>query len=127
MRSTEQKQRLLKWAQALRSGTYKQTTGRLRSQEGFCCLGVACDLYAEEGNVRWAVPLRSIRPLRFGFGSRFNFPPAYVAEWYGLEDAGTDSIDTADQGFQYDLARLNDSGATFEQIAEKIEKYAESE
>ena len=45
-----------KWVDALRSGEYKQTRGALRGDdEGnepkFCCLGVACDLYAKETNV----------------------------------------------------------------------------
>ena len=33
-----------KWLEALRSGKYKQTTGRLQDSKGFCCLGVACDV-----------------------------------------------------------------------------------
>lgn len=37
-----------KWVAALRSGEYKQTTGHLRDQKGFCCLGVACELYMKE-------------------------------------------------------------------------------
>lgn len=34
-----------KWLEALRSGEYAQTIERLRTSEGFCCLGVACHLY----------------------------------------------------------------------------------
>lgn len=30
--------------EALRSGDYPQTDGRLHNQDGYCCLGVACDL-----------------------------------------------------------------------------------
>jgi hypothetical protein len=33
-----------KWLAALRGGSYKQTSGYLHTSEGFCCLGVACDL-----------------------------------------------------------------------------------
>ena len=34
------------WLEALRGGKYEQTTGVLRSKkDGFCCLGVLCDLY----------------------------------------------------------------------------------
>ena len=37
-----------RWVKALRSGEYKQGIGTLRTPSGeFCCLGVACDLYAE--------------------------------------------------------------------------------
>ena len=36
--------RVKKWIAALRSGDYPQTFKRLRDKQGFCCLGVACDL-----------------------------------------------------------------------------------
>lgn len=32
------------WVAALRSGKYKQTTGRLVDMHGHCCLGVLCDV-----------------------------------------------------------------------------------
>lgn len=31
------------WLIALRSGKYKQATGKLKSSDGFCCLGVLCE------------------------------------------------------------------------------------
>lgn len=34
-----------KWLEALRSGEYAQTTEHLHTEDGFCCLGVACHLY----------------------------------------------------------------------------------
>jgi hypothetical protein len=33
-----------KWIDALRSGEYSQATHQLRSETGFCCLGVLCDV-----------------------------------------------------------------------------------
>ena len=33
-----------KWVKALRSGQYQQTHGQLRTEEGYCCLGVLCDV-----------------------------------------------------------------------------------
>lgn len=36
------------WTAALRSGKYPQVRGRLRTSEGFCCLGVYCDLAEPE-------------------------------------------------------------------------------
>ncbi len=33
-----------KWINALESGDYQQTTGRLRRGDAMCCLGVACDI-----------------------------------------------------------------------------------
>lgn len=32
------------WIKALRSGDYGQTQGTLHSPEGFCCLGVFCEI-----------------------------------------------------------------------------------
>lgn len=32
------------WVKALRSGQFKQTTGRLVKHEGYCCLGVLCEV-----------------------------------------------------------------------------------
>jgi hypothetical protein len=36
------------WITALRSGEYKQGKRRLQSNEGYCCLGVACKLFIPE-------------------------------------------------------------------------------
>lgn len=38
-----------KWIKALRSGEYQQTKGRLKRDDGFCCLGVLCDVYDPSG------------------------------------------------------------------------------
>ena len=38
-----------KWIAALRSGDYKQTSFRLHGNDGFCCLGVLCDIAEKEG------------------------------------------------------------------------------
>ena len=33
------------WIERLKSGDYPKTSGRLRTGEGYCCLGVACDQF----------------------------------------------------------------------------------
>lgn len=33
-----------RWVKALRSGDYPQTQGALKTDAGFCCLGVLCEL-----------------------------------------------------------------------------------
>lgn len=43
-----------RWTQALRSGAYPQDRDRLRTFKGFCCLGVLCDLVAEEKGWEWS-------------------------------------------------------------------------
>lgn len=40
----------VKWVNALRSGEYQQTKGCLQDSEGFCCLGVACDIFIKPGS-----------------------------------------------------------------------------
>lgn len=42
------KQDIQKWINALRSGKYKQTQGSLQDAKGYCCLGVACELFIPE-------------------------------------------------------------------------------
>lgn len=39
------KSNIKKWCKALRSGKYKQTKRFLQDNNGFCCLGVACDIF----------------------------------------------------------------------------------
>lgn len=38
-----------KWIEALESGHYSQTHLELQNEDGFCCLGVACDLVDSKG------------------------------------------------------------------------------
>lgn len=39
---------LLTWIEALKSGKYPQGRNALQSAEGFCCLGVACEVLISE-------------------------------------------------------------------------------
>ena len=71
-----------KWLKALRSGEYDQTIGRLlrRTPEGdkFCCLGVLCNLYAQEH------PGTGFRKEDMSFFNEiYNLPPE-VADWAAL-------------------------------------------
>lgn len=46
METTEiKKDDIRKWVKALRSGEYKQSIGGLQDKKGYCCLGVACDVF----------------------------------------------------------------------------------
>lgn len=46
---TEQDEKEFKlWLKALRSGNFKQTTGCLQDDSGYCCLGVACEVLIDE-------------------------------------------------------------------------------
>ena len=105
-----------KWVSALRSGKYKQGTGRLRdSDDQFCCLGVLCDLHRREtGKGRW-------RDETYIAGDDFHheITPNAVAAWAGLH--AQDPILPED--FEYGtLALLNDANVPFDDIANHIEE-----
>lgn len=95
-----------KWVEALRSGEYGQTRGQLAkglgNERAYCCLGVACRLYrAEHPSFRYR-------------GENGDLPQR-VQDWLGLADSvgwfGGES-----------LARRNDNGASFADIADIIER-----
>lgn len=73
------------WINALRSGKYKQTTGSLQNEDGFCCLGVLCDLYSQQSG-EW---IKNKEKITFSDGEmeREDIPPTKVAEWAGLEES----------------------------------------
>ena len=102
-----------KWVSALRSGEYQQTKGFLRKEDGFCCLGVLCDLYGKENNVKWEIEDNIYKYEKYVT----NLPPS-VVEWSGIADSNpyvNGGIGT--------LSGLNDRGSTFEQIAYVIEEH----
>lgn len=111
------------WVAALRSGKYKQGKGELRTKEdSYCCLGVACDLYqkAHPETQRW-IKEEWVQGQQWLFEGKSGLLPASVKEWLGLR---------TDEGAFYDgtpylshktLTGANDTGDTFEQIADLIE------
>jgi len=104
-----------KWVSALRSGDYQQTQEHLRTEDGFCCLGVLCDLYGKENNVEWKLP--GMSPY-YGFQSCVVELPLSVMEWAGVED--DDPYISAKRNT---LAVINDNGTTFNEIADLIEEH----
>lgn len=137
------------WVDALRSGEYKQGKHVLRStRDEFCCLGVACDLLDigwlddpitvtvhpsvenEEGEIEtYDQSINCYLPIdsrTIGASSRrgsmvaqmpseeIEFPLAYrEGPWEG------DRVDIVL------IAEMNDSGSSFEEIADTILKYAD--
>lgn len=82
-----------KWVAALRSGTYEQCQGELQNGQSYCCLGV----------------LQTLTDI----------PTDESAEMLSYEQAYEDLGLTAKE--QDSLASMNDAGATFLEIAERIE------
>lgn len=121
-----------KWLKALRSGEYKQGTGNLRDKDfdgetNFCCLGVLCNIHAQENP---EIAARQTSPHSY-MGSTGHLPLA-VAEWAGLRH----NIDNLEEAESYGvdisvtyrdkpttLITLNDSEElSFKKIANVIER-----
>lgn len=104
------------WLQALRSGKYEQTQGTLRDTEnGFCCLGVLCNLHAQ---THPKIAAREKHSTAY-MGHSGDLPHS-VMQWAGLEDS--DPL-VVYRGEADTLAGLNDSvGLSFKKIANVIEK-----
>lgn len=104
------------WVAALRSGKYKQAQGVLHNYHGYCCLGVACELYRQDtGNGSW----HSAREYIFVDDDDYENAvlTRRVADWLGL-NVEIDSVVHLPSGDS--LAHMNDNGYTFEQIADAI-------
>ena len=125
------------WIAALRSEHYYQGQDGLQTDDGYCCLGVACDLYRiETGNGEWISPEWSgMLPVNkfFTFESnnglkRDSFTlSTEVQDWLGMRTGdGAIGYGTDSNGTVQTLTALNDSGDySFEQIADIIEEYEE--
>ena len=100
-----------KLIKALRSGKYSQAIRQLRKKNGFCCLGVACDIYSKEtGSGKW---------YNNSFLDHLQTLPLVVMEWFGFKN-NAGSYDDAKT-----LTELNDSGVSFKKIADIIESEPE--
>ena len=113
-----------KWIAALRSGKYKQTTDHLRTDEGFCCLGVGCDI---SGLGKWKIEHHYEDMNVYSYDivdshdKGLDVLPPTVMEWLGVRD----NIVRYDKSSKWkrDLPNLNDNiGVDFNKIADVIEK-----
>ena len=104
-----------KWLSALRSGDYQQTRQYLHKEDGFCCLGVLCDLYGKEHNVEWKLMNNN---HFYVFQDETACPPLSVVEWAGIEGSNPYICSRS-----VTLAELNDTGSTFNEIADIIEEH----
>lgn len=101
-----------KWVAALRSGQYAQGVGNLREGGAFCCLGVLCDLHSTiTGKGQW-----DGGEYHAGCESDCMVPPDNVCEWAGMQENNPDM-----ESDYITLAEMNDAGASFAEIADKIE------
>jgi hypothetical protein len=97
------------WIDALRSGKYKQVKSTLRDMkdDSYCCLGVACLLHPS------GQKYLDIRTC--------DYLPSEMAIDFGIQGAMVPG-DENDKRVQYLLAKQNDEGVPFLEIADWIEK-----
>jgi len=93
-----------KWLEALESGEYVQTTGALCDGNGFCCLGVACDVLGLEAE-------KQPSGMWLYDGHTGCAPQSVVKNLNLIDDQGQ----TRDPGKT--LVDMNDGGQSFAEIA----------
>jgi hypothetical protein len=116
-----------KWVADLRSGKFPQTDSVLRNDEGYCCLGVLCDLYSRETGVEWLHNKGD-----YSMHGNNTTLPIEVRAWAKLADefGGYVEVETDEGGAANpsylanpSLTELNDSWAyDFKMIADVIEQ-----
>ena len=97
-----------KWVKALRSGEYTQARMTLKAGESYCCLGVACVLKGRQHKKNPG--LYAIARAKGLNADEGNYWDGYAGKWLMPLDE------------QNVLSDLNDSGASFQEIADYIEK-----
>lgn len=134
-----------KCVEALESGKYKQTTGHLGDKDGFCCLGVMCEVHAKEDA---SFPIKKIYLDSQDSGDFvYSYGPENEKNTQTLPMAVKEKLDMQWNNGEFyiysvpkeieeivlkykkaddynptmiTLAMLNDRGATFEEIAKVI-------
>lgn len=115
MKNTFQRKSVKLWLKALRSGLYKQTRGQLRDERGFCCLGVACEVYNLQQRKNHKKQLTS---KYFRYDGEFSRLPIKVQRWLGLT---SENGDYCRRLTSTNLIHNNDQGVSFNKIADIIE------
>lgn len=117
-----QKQIIKKWVAALRSGKFRRGESELAKRvKGkhveYCCLGVLCELAKKEGIVEKAYQ----DGYSIYYGNERYYLPQEVKDWAGLR-----STQGSRGSEKQSLAYLNDSGNSFNRIADVIESDVDS-
>lgn len=105
------------WIKELKSGNWEQTKETLKDKNGYCCLGVLCEIAAKQG-----ICGRRNELDYYTFDGVEDVLPKSVLEWAGMKsDNGS-----FDEGDEHSLIHLNDKERyDFFQIAEVIESNLE--
>lgn len=107
-----------RWVDALRSGKYKQTTQRLRTDKGFCCLGVLCDVVKDDIGLEWVAP--DVFPFEYVFAGGRAMLPQVVIDF--CEFTPQELLGGGPSICAIPLIRMNDNDKkSFNDIANAIE------
>lgn len=110
------KEAVKEWVDALRSGNYSQAKERLKNDQSFCCLGVACDLFKDRVGGQWNGNVFVANGVPNSF-----VLPREIADLLGLDDLRPEVI-CGDFGLEFEeVTSLNDSGKSFSEIADLLE------
>ena len=115
------------WLYALRSGEYTQGHNKLRTDDTFCCLGVACDLFAKANPTegRWS----GNEFVTAENGNLCASLPRAVADWLGMKRVdGAPHLQTGYAKYGnasgQNLVQDNDARRhTFDEISDIIEAH----
>jgi len=110
------RENIQKWINALRSGEFQWGRSQLRRGDGYCCLGVACEIYRREHpETSW------VDDFFDAVGeSRETCLPTKVSEWLGV--IGPDVTLYLDDGRRTTATYCNDDlKLSFDEIANAIE------
>lgn len=117
-----------RWVEALRSGEYAQTKGKLQrvvpgdhgEPEGFCCLGVLCELAVADRVIPEARQESATGGAEYGRSLVDEILPIEVQEWAGL--SSQDPVLMPHESTSRCASYRNDNlGWTFEELADAIE------
>ena len=122
-----------KWVDSLRSGNFKQSSNKLQSRNGYCCLGVACEIAKNNGVSVSTVVYDDLKFIGgVDLGEQYG-----VKEWLALDTENGEVLPRYIKDVKcflldryslstscYCLTNVNDIlELTFEQIAEVIETF----
>ena len=101
-----------RWLAALESGNYRKGIGKLNKNGRFCCLGVACELFA---------CTKDETKLGYTYDGKSDIAPGTVIEALSLRDSIGSGSETTP------LVSLNDKlKLSFEHIASKVRSNPEA-
>lgn len=101
-----------KWVVALRSGQYVQAKQALKTETGFCCLGVLCDLSNTDSFTQ------DEDTGNYEYAGAHDLLPKVVKDWAGVQNEDLFFIGQK----TVNLAEMNDRGQSFSEIADVIEQ-----